>query len=212
MKADTMKDATYYEALPYTITVRKDDEGDFVARIPELPGCVAHGESDSVAIENLRTVRGLWIAEALSAGLTIPEPESDEMPSGKWVQRVPRRLHKRLVLAAKQDNVSLNQLVTSMLSEALATKNHMQFFENILNRIPQSRHYVNDPFHAACWSAHPPEITLWSVDQHRQVGKISEKLARVMEIHCSHDAVEQVDQQFRDQLKDFRKEQLAGSR
>ena len=37
MKTEKTKDIAYYESLPYTITIRKDDEGDFVARIQELP-------------------------------------------------------------------------------------------------------------------------------------------------------------------------------
>ena len=74
MKTDTTKDVAtrgvaYYEGLPYTVTIRKDDEGDFMARIAELPGCIAHGESESAAIDNLRTVQRLWMEEALSAGL-----------------------------------------------------------------------------------------------------------------------------------------------
>lgn len=212
MKTDTMKDATYYEGLPYTITVRKDDEGDFVARIPELPGCVAHGESESVAIENLRTVQKLWIEEALSAGLTIPEPEADQMPSGKWVQRVPRRLHKELVAAAKRDNISLNHMVTSMLSEALAVRNCTHAFQMFLGRIPQLAYQVRDPFSVGWWPTHPQEATVWAMDPHRHMGKISEQLAHVRKIPCSHGDAEALDQQFREQLKDYQKEQLAGSR
>src|ERR1700675_1755040 len=133
MKTDTTKDIAYYEALPYTVTIRKDDEGDFVARISELPGCVAHGEKESVAIENVRSVQRLWIEEALAAGNAIPEPEDDSgLPSGKWVQRVPRRLHRDLINAARRDNVSLNQLVTSMLSEGLAVTNCTHAFQVFL--------------------------------------------------------------------------------
>jgi predicted RNase H-like HicB family nuclease len=211
MKTDTMKDATYYEGLPYTITVRKDDEGDFVARIPELTGCVSHGESESVAIENLRTVQRLWIEEALSAGLTIPEPEADEMPSGKWVQRVPRRLHKELVAAAKRDNVSLNQLVTSMLSEALAVGNCMHVFEVFLGRIPQLAYETKDPFSVGCWPVHPQEAMAWDTSPHHYAGKITKRLAHVKKMH-SLCGVAEVLGQHHEELEDFQKEQLARSR
>ena len=211
MKTDTMKDATYYEGLPYTITIRKDDEGDFVARIPELPGCVAHGGSESVAIENLRIVKRLWIEEALSAGLTIPEPAGDEMPSGKWVQRVPKRLHKELVAAAKRDNVSLNQLVTSMLSEALAVGNCMHAFEMFLGRIPQLAYETRDPFTVGCWPVHPQEAIVWDMAPHRYAGKITKKLARVKKIQSSYGVAQVLGHQF-EELEDFQKEQLAGNR
>src|ERR1035438_10240793 len=93
MKIETTKDIAYYEALPYTIVVRKDEDGDFVARIQELPGCIAHGDMEGSAIEHLRSMQKLWLEDSLSAAEAIPEPEDDTiLPSGKWVQRVPRKL------------------------------------------------------------------------------------------------------------------------
>jgi predicted RNase H-like HicB family nuclease len=136
--SDPTKDLAYFEALPYEVSIRRDSDGDFVARIPDLPGCIAHGKNEASAIRNLRAVQRLWIEEALSAGLAIREPEN-EMPSGKWVQRVPRRLHKELAAAARRENVSLNQLVTSMLSEALGVGNCVRALEAILDRRSEGR-------------------------------------------------------------------------
>ena len=180
----TTKNVAYYESLPYTVTIRKDEEGDFVARVSELPGCVAHGETESVAIDNLRSVQKLWIEEALSAGEVIPEPEVDtEMPSGKWVQRVPKRLHKELVDVAKRDNVSLNQLVTSMLSAALAERKCAHALEFFLARMPQPMHQMRDAF-IALW--HPGDAALrppiWATGPRPPVGSISAALACVRQI------------------------------
>jgi predicted RNase H-like HicB family nuclease len=127
MNSSVIKDLTYYESLPYTITLRKDDEGDFVARIQELSGCIAHGATEAEAIESVRSMQRLWIEDALECGDVIPEPEIHaDLPSGKWLQRVPRKLHRDLVRLAQQENVSLNQLVTSMLSEQFALKSCVQ--------------------------------------------------------------------------------------
>jgi len=206
MKTDVIKDVAYYEALPYTVTIRKDDEGDFVARIAELPGSIAHGETESAAIENVRSVQRLWIEEALIAGNPIPEPEEAEMPSGKWVQRVPRRLHKQLATAAQEDNVSLNQLVTSMLSEALAVRNCTHAFEAVLGRMPQATYQLRDPFTAMWWPGHPIEQGQgWAIHAHPQSGTISETLARVRKIRSS-DKVEVAEEQLRKHIK----EQLVG--
>jgi predicted RNase H-like HicB family nuclease len=193
MKTDTMKDATYYKGLPYTITIRKDDEGDFVARIPELPGCIAHGESEAAAIENLRTVQRFWIEEALAARSAIPEPEDDKgLPSGKWVQRVPRRLHRDLVNAARRDNVSLNQLVTSMLSESLAMKSCTHAFQIFLSHGHQPIAPINvtADFFSLAWPAEAAsERGYWSIlhgtqssestESHMRVGNIMQSLARI---------------------------------
>lgn len=50
-----------------------------------------------------------------------PEP-ARELPSGKWVQRVPRSLHLELTRLAKIEGVSLNQLVVAILAEAVGGK------------------------------------------------------------------------------------------
>ena len=190
MKTETKRDVTYYEGLPYTLTIRKDDEGDFVARIAELPGCTAHGESEIVAIENLRSVQRLWIEEALSAGNKIPEPEQHtEMPSGKWIQRVPRRLHKELANAARLENVSLNQLVTSMLSEALAVRTCERAFDVYLSKRSESMHHMRDDAYIMCWRGPARQGAGWTVDAGPQLGNISETLARVGKIR-SPDTVE----------------------
>ncbi len=115
-----MKNLEQYLALPYTIVLRQDEEGDTVARVDEIPGCSAHGRTRQEALENLEEAQRLWIADALEAGDAVPEPRADDsLPSGKWVQRVPRSLHRKLVDSARREKVSLNQLVTSMLSEAV---------------------------------------------------------------------------------------------
>jgi predicted RNase H-like HicB family nuclease len=114
-----------YLALPYTIILRKDGDGDVVARVEELRGCQAHGETAGEALARLAESQGAWIEMALAAGETIPKPDvRDEsvLPSGKWLQRVPRTLHLRLAERAKEEGVSLNHLVATMLSEALAAR------------------------------------------------------------------------------------------
>lgn len=114
-----MKDLKYYLNLPYTVVLRPDEQGDYVARIEELPGCSAHGPTPQEALKNLEEAQALWIGDCLEAGDVVPEPVLEEsLPSGKWVQRVPRTLHRKLVLMARRERVSLNQLVTSILSEA----------------------------------------------------------------------------------------------
>ena len=118
-----MKDIHYYFSLPYTVVVRRDEEGDYVARIDELPGCSTHGENPQDALENLKEVQKAWIEDCLEQGDPIPEPDMEEsLPSGKWLQRVPRSLHRELGRLAKREKVSLNQLVTSILSEAVGAR------------------------------------------------------------------------------------------
>jgi antitoxin HicB len=113
-----------YLKLPYAVEIRWDSADEmFVARVAEIPECSGHGPSRTEALEmaldNLRD----WIEDAITAGDKIPEPAPlDGLPSGKWVQRVPRRMHAELVALAASDQVSLNQLVVSILARELGYK------------------------------------------------------------------------------------------
>ena len=82
-----------------------------------------HGKTPEKALENLEEVQAAWIEDCLERGDPIPMPEAEErLPSGKWVQRVPRSLHRDLIRLAKREKVSLNQFVTSILSEAVGAR------------------------------------------------------------------------------------------
>jgi predicted HicB family RNase H-like nuclease len=105
-------------ALPYTTVLRPDDN-DVIAPVDELPGCVGHGSDEASAIENLREMQRPWLQDCVENGHEVTTPAAESaLPSGKWVQRVPRRLHARLVPMARHEKVSLNQVVTSLLSQA----------------------------------------------------------------------------------------------
>jgi antitoxin HicB len=121
-KIEITKDLGYYLSLPYTTILRRDDEGDIIARIAELQGCIAHGKDEAGALRNLADMKQLWVVDCLEAGEEIPEPEEEPLPSGKWVQRVPRSLHRQLTQMAQAEGVSLNQLVTSMLSQEVSSR------------------------------------------------------------------------------------------
>ena len=119
-----MKTLQEYLSLPYTIILRRDKRDEiFVARVEELPGCSAHGDTEQEALSNLRDNMEVWIGDCIESGDAVPKPaEEVELPSGKWLQRVPRSLHLKLIHLAKEESVSLNQLVTSALSEAVGGK------------------------------------------------------------------------------------------
>lgn len=120
-----MKTTEEYMKLPYTLTVRwSADDELFVARVKEIEGCTGHGGSEAEAIAMLRDNMREWISFCLEAGDEIPLPaDSDYLPSGKWLQRVPRSLHKRLVECAENEGVSLNTFVTACLAQAVGRAN-----------------------------------------------------------------------------------------
>ena len=52
------------------------DESDqiFVVDVPELPGCMAHGDTKSEAITQAEAAIDLWIETAKEDGIAIPKP------------------------------------------------------------------------------------------------------------------------------------------
>lgn len=99
-----------------------DDGGGYLVRVPELPGCMADGETIEEAIKDVEGAIEQWIATAVSLGRPVPDPGSFASFSGKWVQRVSKRLHMELVTTAASEGISLNQLVVSLVSKGLGER------------------------------------------------------------------------------------------
>jgi len=47
----------------------------FIAEVPELPGCMAHGANQEAALANVRDAMELWLTTAKEFGDPIPEPK-----------------------------------------------------------------------------------------------------------------------------------------
>jgi antitoxin HicB len=102
-------------SYPYEL-VLDQDQGGYFARHPDLPGCTAEGESPQEAVANLDGSRRLWIEARLEGGYSIPEPPSEEY-RGRISLRIPGSLHASLARASVRQEMSLNQLLTVILSE-----------------------------------------------------------------------------------------------
>ena len=109
---------------PFTIRhLTSKEGGGYLIEYPDLPGCMSDGETIEEAINNGRDAIICWLAAAKEAGHNIPKPGDLDKQSGKWVQRVPKSTHLRLVKKAKEEGVSLNTLVVSILAEGLGKLN-----------------------------------------------------------------------------------------
>ncbi len=64
----------------YEIIIFWSDEDDaFVADVPELPGCMAHGSSYEEALANAREAINLWLNTAREFNDPIPEPKGRKL-------------------------------------------------------------------------------------------------------------------------------------
>lgn len=51
------------------------EDAAYIAEVPELPGCMADGNSYESAVANANTVITEWIETATELGRPIPEPK-----------------------------------------------------------------------------------------------------------------------------------------
>jgi len=110
-----------YMNLPYNIIVRHvtDESGVYYfAKVQELPGCISDGETVEEVFSNIYEAMEGWIETKLEAGYDIPMPTDIEKYSGKFVLRLPKSLHAKLVKEAEQEGVSLNQYALYKLAHA----------------------------------------------------------------------------------------------
>jgi predicted RNase H-like HicB family nuclease len=53
----------------------------YVAFVPDLPGCMAHGSTYEIALANVQDAAKLWLDTAREDGLPIPEPSDAQLAS-----------------------------------------------------------------------------------------------------------------------------------
>ena len=54
-------------------------DGAFVAEVPELPGCMAHGDTQEDALTHVNQAMKLWIDTAREFGDPVPEPKGERL-------------------------------------------------------------------------------------------------------------------------------------
>ena len=60
-----------YEVIIYW----SEDDSAFLAEVPELPGCMADGQTYHEALTNAEQIIGEWIQTAKEEGRAIPQPK-----------------------------------------------------------------------------------------------------------------------------------------
>ncbi len=64
----------------YQLVIYWDNQDQlFIVEVPELPGCVAHGKTQEIALANIQTAIELWIETAEEFGDPIPEPKDQSI-------------------------------------------------------------------------------------------------------------------------------------
>ena len=64
-----------YEIIIYW----SSEDGAFVGEVPELPGCMVHGETQEAVLKEVGESVELWIETAREFGDTVPEPKGERL-------------------------------------------------------------------------------------------------------------------------------------
>ena len=82
----------------------------------ELPSLSWLAPTQSEAINGLHSLVEEVVADMQVSGEKVPEPLSVRSFSGKFQVRIPPDLHRRLVIEAAEEHVSLNRLIAMKLA------------------------------------------------------------------------------------------------
>jgi predicted RNase H-like HicB family nuclease len=114
-----------FEAYTQVIEPLSDDDGGgYLITFPDLPGCMADGETMEEAMTHGRDAFSAWMSARAHIGKPIPKPtrHGESADPVRLMQRLPRGLHASLVARAKAEGTSLNTLVTMLLAESLGRR------------------------------------------------------------------------------------------
>ena len=64
-----------YEIILYW----SNEDEVFIAEVPELPGCMAHGDDQESALRNVKDAMQFWIERAQELGRFVPEPKGERL-------------------------------------------------------------------------------------------------------------------------------------
>lgn len=99
----------------YRITWSEDDR-EYVGLCAEFPSLSWLAPTPEDALQGVRKTVAGAVADIENNGETPPPPLSDRDYSGKFVVRIPPEVHRRLVIKATEEGISLNRLISSKLS------------------------------------------------------------------------------------------------
>ena len=105
-----------FEMRPLT----KEEGGGWLVSFPDLPGCISDGDTPEEAMENGKDAMESWLKVCEESGKKVPV--AGDTSSGKFMTRIPKTMHTKLALRAKQEGVSMNSLVSIFIAECLAKK------------------------------------------------------------------------------------------
>jgi predicted HicB family RNase H-like nuclease len=99
----------------YRVTWSEEDQ-EYVGLCVEFPSLSWLEDDPEAALAGIRKTVADAVKDMKAHKETPPEPISSKRFSGKFMVRIPPELHRKLVLEAQEEGISLNRLASDKLS------------------------------------------------------------------------------------------------
>lgn len=103
------------EHYAYRVRWSAEDEA-FVGTVAEFPSLSWVANTGGEAFEGMKELAADTVEDMIESGEDPPPPIAERDYSGKFQVRVPPELHRRLVIEAAEQNISLNRLASLRLA------------------------------------------------------------------------------------------------
>jgi len=98
----------------YFFTITKEDDG-YAAFVPAFKSMIVDDNLKDL-MEGIEFSIETCIEHYIKKGKAVPLEDGDLQPSGKVALRLPKTLHKKMIVEAKYEGVSMNQYIVSKLA------------------------------------------------------------------------------------------------
>ena len=62
------------EIQPLQVEIEREDDGRYLASVPELPGAMAYGDTHESALRKAKSIARQVLADMMESGEELPEP------------------------------------------------------------------------------------------------------------------------------------------
>lgn len=104
------------------VVVYSSEQGQFIARVPELGECEAIGATRTEALTNVEAEIEAQVKNIEGQGETPPIPLEEQNFDGELKFKISSSLHRDLAFMAQEERVELDALITELLSRSVAQR------------------------------------------------------------------------------------------
>ncbi|MEI6623521.1 MAG: toxin-antitoxin system HicB family antitoxin [Actinomycetes bacterium] len=91
------------------------DDDEYVGLCAEFPSLSWLAPTEQEALAGITELVASTVADLYESGEPVPEPLAERDYSGRLLLRIPPEMHRNLTLAAAEQGISLNRLISARL-------------------------------------------------------------------------------------------------